>query len=186
MNMKVEILGLILFAVLFMGCVDLDVTLPYEDYEDYEYDYDYDYEYEYEYDYDYGYETDEEEREEYEYDYDYGMKEIVVPQGGIVYCVFDYPDGKMEYYFAENQAVLKQTNHMGDWTKTFISREEMCTEQYWYDDYYESGGTSNVDCTPFTSENQCMEEIERLKSSASIVGTCSEMEYDSKHFEFTE
>lgn len=183
MNMK-GILFLILGTVLFMGCVDMDVTLPHGEYE-YDHDYEYDYDYGYDYDYEYDYETGIDEGEEIN-EYNFGMKEIIVPEGGMVYCVFDYPDGKMEYYFAENQAVLKQTNHIGDWTKTFVNQEEKCTEQYWYDDYYESGGMSDVNCVPHSSENQYIEEIEKLKNSASIVATCSEISYDSKHFEFTE
>jgi hypothetical protein len=181
MNMK-GILFLILGAILFMGCVNVPETpYTYDDSDEYYDDYNYEDEYTYEDEI-----NEENEYEEEVDEYDYGMKEIIVPEGGMVYCVFDLPDGKMEYYFAENEAVLKQTNQIGDWTKTFVNQEEMCIEQYWYDDYYESGGMSEINCVPHSSENQYVEEIEKLKSSASIVATCSEISYDSKHFEFTE
>ncbi len=182
--MKIEIFGMMLFIILFMGCIDTPGTPSVHEDDTYEYDDIYGDDV---YDDTYGEEdeiedeidTKEEEKEEHV------KEEIIVPTGGMIYCVYDYPDGKMEYYFSENEAVLKQTNHLGDWIKTFIKQEEICIEQYWYDDYYESGGMGEVSCVPHSDDNQYMEEIESFKKSANVVGRCSEIDYDSKHFEFT-
>jgi hypothetical protein len=167
MNMK-GILFLILGAVLFMGCVGQET--PSYNYED---DYSYDYNNNYEYEYNYEQETEQEVDE-----YDYGfVKKIEVPEGKALHCIFSHPDGKLEYYFSENEAVLKTTNQFGDWTKEIINEVNKCTVQYW-----DSDGFTETICEPFESGSEYETYRQRYMDSAGMVTTCTEIDYNPNDF----